>query len=163
MFAIIVDTFFRALSLAYLMTFLKGYILLFPLVYYLILLTIVLVITKCNIGGDFGDVAVNLVMFVASSFGCSGIKVGKDDDDSDDENETGALNKVNLRLISKIVYSIVFIAFAIYFGMAIAPSLTLQTNSSIMAQKNHRCELLQKLSFNLLLKDQIMENVVLYV
>ena len=39
MLAIIVDSFFRALSLAYFMTFLKGYILIFPLIYYLILLT----------------------------------------------------------------------------------------------------------------------------
>ena len=155
MLAIIVDTFFRGFSVAYLMTFLKGYILLFPLIYYLIVLIIVLLITNCNLGNRWTDIFLNLVFFVASSFGCSGIKV------TESSLYDECLIKVNVRLISKIVYGIVFIAFTIYFGMAIAPSLILQSNSSIMAQQNHRCELLQKLSLTNYLKDYIIENVVL--
>ena len=66
MLAIVVDSFFRGFSLAYLMTFLKGYILLFPLIYYLIVLIIVLLITKCNLGNHWEKIFLNLLFFVAS-------------------------------------------------------------------------------------------------
>ena len=88
-------------------------------------------ITKCELGSGWDDVVANLVFFIGSSFGCSGIKMpGRMSDDP--------MAKVNFRLISKIAYSIVFIAFAIYFGVTIAPSLILHSDNSTMTQQNHR-------------------------
>ena len=115
MLAIVIDVFLRALTQAYLMTFLKAYILLIPLFYFIIMFVINICTAKENLSLESCG---SNAEYTAISFGCSAYD-GKKYGNYYDYFEL----KIKLRKVSKLAYSIVLVGFAIYFGMTIAPEL----------------------------------------
>ena len=114
-FSITIDTFLRALSIAYLMTFMKAYILLLPLFYFVLMLIIVCIKRKISKWKHFWSSA----EYTTLSFGCSAWEGRR--------NETGGdwrlKQKFKLRPISKTVFTIVLIGFLVYFRETTAPGL----------------------------------------
>ena len=115
MLSISIDTFLRALSIAYLMTFMKTYILLLPLFYFVLMLIIVCIKKKSSECKHF----LLIVLYTILSFGCSAWEGTRDKNGHDFELK----QKFKLRPISKAVFTTVLIGFSIYFGVTIAPGL----------------------------------------
>jgi len=105
--ALLLDTLLRALSMAYLMTFFKVYMLLMPFIYFLVMVPIIFIKHKKYKCSGFWYCCLCAII----SFGCSAF-----------EGIEKNLNST-LRLISKAVYSIVLVTFALYFGFTVAPGL----------------------------------------
>lgn len=126
MSSIVVDTFLRTLSIAYLMTFFKVFILLLPLMYFVLMVTIICIMKKtnecinCGLGG----------LYTIISFACSAFEGFRKNG-----NATHLKQDFKLRPISKTIYAIVLIGFSVYFGITIAPRLlensVIQTNSTL--------------------------------
>ena len=111
--------------MAYLM---KGYIMLVPLMYILLIMIIATVTMLMKMGGDIDSCKDFFQLlgfscffsgaYALISFGCSAFEGPKEKDGKDDLDL-----EINFRLrpFSKAVYAIVLIAFALYFGFEIAP------------------------------------------
>ena len=114
MLSISIDTFLRALSIGYLMLFMKAYILLLPLIYFVLVLIIICIKRKPSKFAQFAK----SVVYTNFSFVCSaweGTRVsGKD---------VNLKQKFKLRPISKAVYNTVLIGFLVYFGITSVPGL----------------------------------------
>ena len=120
--------------MAYLMTFFKAYILLLPLMYFV--LTVILVITTICIQKKCDDCCDTLLAsggYALVSFGCSAFEGAKK---KDGDNEIKLQPNFRLRPLSKLVYSIVLITFAIYFGFTIAPGLLSKDSGSMITPYN---------------------------
>ena len=115
MLSISIDTFLRALSMAYLMTFVKAYILLLPLSYFVLMLIIICIKRKSSKCDHFEF----SVIYTILSFGCSAWE-GRKNENGEDRN---LKLKFKLRPISKTVFTIVLIGFAVYFRETTAPGL----------------------------------------
>ena len=113
--SITIDTFLRALSMAYLMTFVKAYILLLPLSYFVLMLIIICIKRKSSKCSHFGY----SVLYTILSFGCSAWEGNRDKNGED----KWLKQKFKLRPISKTVFTIVLIGFAVYFRETTAPGL----------------------------------------
>ena len=136
-------TYLRALSIAYLMTFFKEYILLLPLMYFVLMVIIGIPIflfkVKEEINGckDFfrglRDGCLFSSVYALVSFGCSAFEGPRNEDGKD---STESDFNLRLRPLSKAVYSIVLITFAIYFGFTIAPGLLSKDSGSMITPYN---------------------------
>jgi hypothetical protein len=135
--------------MAYLMTFFKAYILLLPLMYFVLMVIIGIPIflfkTKEKINGCktfFEYLGWGLVLsggYALVSFGCSAFEGPREKDGT--FNDMGPyfdfeLGNIRLRPLSKAVYSIVLITFALYFGFAIAPGLLSKDIGSMITPYN---------------------------
>jgi len=117
--------------MAYLMTFFKAYILLLPLMYFTLMLIIVTPATyiQKKIGHKRRfQVFISSVGYALVSFGCSAFEGPKD---KNGDNEIKRQPDLKMRPLSKLVYSIVLITFAIYFGFTIAPGLLSKDSASM--------------------------------
>ena len=121
------------------MTFFKEYILLLPLMYLILMLIIVSPATciqkKDKIIGHKHrfQVFISSVGYALVSFGCSAFEGPKD---KDGDNLHKKQPHFKLRPLSKLVYSIVLITFAIYFGFTIAPGLLSKDSGSMITPYN---------------------------
>ena len=111
LFSIIIDTFLRTLTIAYLMTFYKAYILFLPLSFFIMMCTIVCIRRK--------RWRLESAAYTIISFGCSAFEGQRDEDGNDDVLE----QNFKLRPISKFAYATVLIGFAFVFGITTAPEL----------------------------------------
>ena len=114
MLSITIDTFLRAISIAYLMTFMKAYMLLLPLIYFVLMLIIICIKRKSY---DCEKIVWSAV-YTILSFVCSaweGFRKNGED--------VELKQKFKLRPISKAVFTTILIGFSVYFGVTTAPRL----------------------------------------
>ena len=118
------------------MTFVKAYILLLPLSYFVLMLIIICIKRKISKCSHFGY----SVLYTILSFGCSAWEGFRDKNGEDNILK----QKFKLRPISKTVFTIVLIGFAVHFSKTTAPGLLsndptnteLTFNNSIISRHN---------------------------
>jgi len=112
--SIVIDTMLRSFTLAYWLTISKAYVIIVPFVYFLVM-SIVLFFKK----GYMENIQV--LFFSAISLGCSAYEYKR--------------CTFKMRPVSKGIFSAIFIAFAIFYGISAAPK-TFNTNDDITIVSN---------------------------
>ena len=112
--SIVIDTMLRSFTLAYWLTISKAYVIIVPFVYFL-LMSIVVFFKR-----GFMDIS-QVLFFSVLTLGCSAYEYDK--------------CTIKLRPVSKGLFSAIFIAFAIFYGISAAPK-TFNTNDDIAVVNN---------------------------
>ena len=112
--SIVIDTMLRSFTLAYWLTISKAYVIIVPFIYFL-LMSIVLFFKKGFMENE------QVLLFSVLSLGCSAYEYTH--------------CTIKLRPVSKGIFSAIFIAFAIFYGISAAPK-TFNTNDDIAVVNN---------------------------
>ena len=113
--SIVIDTMLRSFTLAYWLTISKAYVIIVPFIYFL-LMSIVLFFKKGRYMG-----LEQVLLFSVLSLGCSAYEY--------------QYCTIKLRPVSKGFFSVILIAFAIFYGISAAPK-TFNTNDDIAVMNN---------------------------
>ena len=112
--SIVIDTMLRSFTLAYWLTISKAYVIIVPFVYFILMSIVLLFKRKHKWIGE-------VLFFSVLSLGCSAYEY--------------AYCTIKMRPVSKGIFSAIFIAFAIFYGISAAPK-TFNTNDDIAVVNN---------------------------
>ena len=117
--SIFIDTTLRSMTLAYWMTISKAYVIIVPFIYSVLMFLVMLFTGNVSDCEDF----ISATMSAVISFACSSFE------DSDKK-------MPRLRPISKALFTIMFVAFSIFFGVTASPKVFINSDNSSINDSN---------------------------
>ena len=117
--SIFIDTTLRSMTLAYWMTISKAYVIIVPFLYTVLMVLVMLFTGSISDCSDF----IEVTGFAVVSFACSSYEVPD-------------IKIPRLRPISKALFTIIFVAFSIFFGVTASPKVFRNSDNSSINDNN---------------------------